>query len=125
MEIVTLPRRRPRESVNERHGKALGLVFIDDGLNTKMNIWTFCLLFIIFCFFIAVTFGNPTHEFLRFIISQYLNISLMTISLRSWWIYACHKSDSATVISVKIVVSSTFLLFSSALSLLTLIFMHR
>lgn len=125
MEIVTLPRRRPRETINERYGKSLGLVFMQDEVTAKMNLWTIIFLFICFLFFIALTFNRPTQEFLRFSISQYLNVSLMIISLRSWWIYSCCRDDSASVISIKIVVSSTLLLLSSALSLLTLIFMHR
>lgn len=61
---------------------------------------------------------------MTFIISHFINCNVFVLSARIWWIYFCKSSDSSTVISIKIIVSSLCQLMSSACALVTIIFMH-
>jgi hypothetical protein len=55
------------------------------------------------------------------LISIYSTILLLVLGMRTWWIWWCNPADSFNWVSVKIRLSSSLLLFSAALSLLTLL----
>ena len=106
-----------------RYGKMLNLYYMDEQVSAQLTFTTILILLVYTWVFVFYSVGSFSSNFLRFAITQYFNVSFLTVAIRCWWLYYCDKYDNTWVISTKIIMSSLALLVSFAISLLSIIFM--